>query len=308
MEPKCHFHAPNRGGSRAERGTRQARHRRPVPRIAGCRGGADTAVHAAALGRETRAQGPRMKPPVDHRRHSSAKPRLKNNTMKPSFAVPASPAKPPLYAPPSSSSSRPHGRTPRRPTTNRLTAIRHSKLTVEAYELISPGALKESIHRGVYAHLWWSGGRASDDSSGAEGADSEGGADCFPYPIGFTVRATLRGQSTGADDEDGRPKRLVGGVVRRSHTARKDQLGMIIHSTSSSPGLRRGVLRGDERRVRAQVGERAETQLRVGRTVFPRDVDGRRRVCFGLEGSKAAVETVERRYVDEAHRPGEDAV
>ena len=28
----------------------------------------------------------------------------------------------------------------------------------------------------------------------------------------------------------------------------------------------------------------------------------------GLEGSKAAVETVERRYVDEAHRSGEDAV
>ena len=190
----------------------------------GAEGGADTAVHAAALGRETRAQGPRMKPPVDHRRHSSAKPRLKNNTMKPSFAVPASPAKPPLYAPPSSSSSRPHGRTPRRPTTNRLTTIRQSKLTVEAYELISPGALKESIHRGVYAHLWWSGGRASDDSSGAEGADSEGGADCFPYPIGFTVRATLRGQSTGADDEDGRPKRLVGGVVGRSGAKKFENL------------------------------------------------------------------------------------
>lgn len=181
----------------------------------GAEGGADTAVHDAALGL-TRAQGTRMKPPVDHRR-SSAKPRLKNNTMKPNFAVPASPAKPPLYAPPPSS-SRLDGRT-RRPTTNRLTAIKPSKLTVEAYELISPGALKESIHRGVYAHLWWSGGRASDDSP-HEGADSEG-ADCFPYPIGFTVRATLRGQGTGPDDEDGRPKRLVGGVVRRSHHGAK---------------------------------------------------------------------------------------
>ena len=276
----------------------------------GADGGANTAVHDAALGRETRAQGPRMKPPVDHRRHSSAKPRLKNNTMKPSFAVPASPAKPPLYAPPSSSSSRPHGRTPRRPTTNRLTAIRQSKLTVEAYELISPGALKESIHRGVYAHLWWSGGRASDDSSGAEGADSEGGADCFPYPIGFTVRATLRGRGVGADDEDGRPKRLVGGVVRRSHHGHaKRSIGNDHPFDELGPGVCVVECCVEMSGASARkLANEPTTQLRVGRTVLPRDVDGRRRVCFGLEGSKAAVETVERRYVDEAHRPGEDAV
>jgi hypothetical protein len=249
--------------------------------------------------------------------------------MKPSFAVPASPAKPPLYAPPSSSSSRLHGRTPRRPTTNRLTTIRHSKLTVEAYELISPGALKESIHRGVYAHLWWSGGRGSDDGSGAEGADSEGGADCFPYPIGFTVRATLRGQGLGADDEDGRPKRLVGGVVRRSHhghakrsigndhpfdeldpgvcvveccvemsgaSARKEANEPRLNSAWDGPCFRVTWMGGDASVLGSKVRKPRSKRWNGGTFILI--------LVWAISMTSCFVY----RQVDEAHRPGEDAV
>ena len=64
----------------------------------------DAAAHEAMLGRPTR---PRMKPAVDSTRTTTTtttttrpRPIKRKNAMKPSFAVPASPAKPPLYAPP----------------------------------------------------------------------------------------------------------------------------------------------------------------------------------------------------------------
>ena len=60
----------------------------------------DAAAHEAMLGRPR----PRMKPAVDSTRTTTTttrpRPTKRKNAMKPAFAVPTSPAKPPLYAPP----------------------------------------------------------------------------------------------------------------------------------------------------------------------------------------------------------------
>ena len=171
----------------------------------------DAAAHEAMLGRPTR---PRMKPAVDSTRTTTTttttttrpRPIKRKNAMKPSFAVPASPAKPPLYAPPVVATT---GTTrPRRPERREGPVA----VSVESLEITSPGTLSESAHFGVYAHLWWSGAGA-----GAARDDSERAEDCFPYPIGFRTRAVVRVKLPRRSTEsrrDGTAKRL-GGVVRR---------------------------------------------------------------------------------------------
>ena len=192
----------------------------------------DAAAHEAMLGRPR----PRMKPAVDSTRTTTTttrpRPTKRKNAMKPAFAVPTSPAKPPLYAPPvvatpgraDAGAGRPGARTAGAATRGRTRPRRPDRepvaVSVESHEIASPGALSESAHFGVYAHLWWSGGRgagAGTDSDSGCGTDS----DCFPYPIGFRVRAALRIQRSPKRSTEPRrnetAKRL-GGVVRRRGT------------------------------------------------------------------------------------------
>ena len=197
----------------------------------------DAAAHEAMLGRPR----PRMKPAVDSNRTTRTttttttttttrpRPIKRKNAMKPAFAVPTSPAKPPLYAPPpvvatpsrvdaASCVGRPGARGRRaqlcRPSREQPVAV-----SVESHEIISPGALSESAHFGVYAHLWWSGG----DRTAVQHDSEEQHSDCFPYPIGFRVRAAVRvelpkRESTERRRRDETAKRLGGSVVRRRGT------------------------------------------------------------------------------------------
>ncbi len=175
----------------------------------------DAAAHEAMLGRPR----PRMKPAVDSRTTTTTttttrrrpRPIKRKNAMKPSFAVPASPAKPPLYAPPVVATT---GTPPRRPERREGPVA----VSVESSEIISSGTLSESAHFGVYAHLWWSGGGAvarDDDTAGAE--------DCFPYPIGFRTRAVVRVKRPKRSTESRRDEtaKRLGGVVRRRGTSDK---------------------------------------------------------------------------------------
>ena len=172
----------------------------------------DAAAHEAMLGRPTR---PRMKPAVDSTRTTTTtttrpRPIKRKNAMKPSFAVPASPAKPPLYAPPvvATTGTRARRSRPRRPERREGPVA----VSVESLEITSPGTLSESAHFGVYAHLWWSGGGA-----GAARDESERAEDCFPYPIGFRTRAVVRVKLPRRSTESRRDEtaKRLGGVVRR---------------------------------------------------------------------------------------------